>query len=122
MTPIPEMIEAAARALCALEGHDPDYPASHFDDGRELIWEGWKADAEAALTAALSAAWQPIESVPLNEEAVLICTVDGIVGEARHFDPGGWYWAGFDPTDYHDGAVVEPTHYQTLPSPPESKT
>ena len=45
-------IEAAARALCKIEGHDPDGPVSHFDDGREKLWEGWKAEAEAALTAA----------------------------------------------------------------------
>lgn len=126
---VPRAIKAAAELREARSSHERIIAAiatAMEAKRRELIAQPlariWPELAEAALTAALSAAWQPIESAPLNEEAVLICTALGTVGEAKHYKPEGWYWQGFDPTDYHDGAVVEPTHYQPIPSPPESKT
>ena len=107
MTPTPEMIEAAARALCTLEGHEPDYPASHFDsDDRELIWDGWKAYAEAALTAALSAAWMGIESVVEEcKQCAEAAEAESLYSEAR-------CWRQ---------VASKLSALQPIPSPPESK-
>ncbi|BCI68128.1 hypothetical protein [Acetobacter aceti] len=54
MTPTPEMIEAAARAMCNLcctDGWDA-YP--------EAFHNGWRNNAEVAIKAALAAMWRPV--------------------------------------------------------------
>lgn len=63
--------------------------------------------------------WQPIATAPKDEKHVIICTANGIVGEARYFENDRWYWSGYDPSDYVDGSVEGVTLWMPLPSPPE---
>lgn len=45
----PKLIEAVARAICGLNGHDPDWPASHFS--QEKLWQKHADDAQTVITA-----------------------------------------------------------------------
>ena len=65
------------------------------------------------------AEWQPIDTAPTDGTNVIVCTPEGIVGEAKHHEDHGWWWAGFDPTDYYDGQTF-PSLWQPLPEPPQS--
>ena len=61
--------------------------------------------------------WQPIESAPRDRPVIV--TNGEAVGEARYLESdGGWWWAGYHPTDAADGYVWQPTHWRPLPAPP----
>lgn len=114
-----EMIEAGARALCRLEGFDPDGPASHFDDGRELLWEGWKIEADAVLTAALPAQWMEMDSALEKDGTEALLYVPG-VGAVR----GVWLadtFVGEVGRWYACKRICKPTHWQDLLPPPAMK-
>lgn len=59
--------------------------------------------------------WQPIETAPLDTPVIVFDAP--AVGEARHIEDHGWYWAGNDPTDVWGGQIY-PTHWMPLPEPP----
>ena len=67
LEPADAMVKRMARAMCALNGHDPDELARNYmmDKGRVQAgdpprrWEDWKDDARAALDAALKEDPQP---------------------------------------------------------------
>lgn len=70
------MIEAAARAVCAESGYDPDDGCNTASN-----WQGFKVQARAALAAALKAAGM--------EAAVLHHSAFALVFDAkRTFNPG----------------------------------
>lgn len=95
----PEMIETAAAII---------------SDQASLSFEAAKIIAERALTAALGAAWRPIESAPKVEDGppVLLWRHDAGFGVGWFVIPdsgnAGWAW------DCKD----QPTHWQPLPPPP----
>ena len=62
--------------------------------------------------------WQPIETAPTDNEAILVTDARGVVGEARHIPDEGWYWAGEDPGDYH-ADPFQPTRWMPLPAAPK---
>lgn len=67
-------------------------------------------------------AWQPIDTAPTDRTNVIVCTPEGVVGEAKYYDDDkGWWWAGFDPSDSYDGQCF-PSLWQPLPEPPDTPT
>jgi hypothetical protein len=74
--------------------------------------------SDAPATPVMWGGWQPIETAP-EDKPVIICTDTGAVGEARYFVHHGWYWAGNDPSDAHDGAVRYAKLWQPLPEAPQ---
>ncbi len=73
------------------------------------------------LEAALE--WRTMETAPKDGEHVLLFDGESGVGEAAfHPDEDGWWWAGTDPTDFHDGRVWSPAKWQPLPPPPKEQT
>nr|WP_025826197.1 hypothetical protein [Acetobacter persici] len=56
-------IEAAARALCGINGNDPDGNDSYVQSGMGANWRAYEDEARAALAAADVAAWRPIETL-----------------------------------------------------------
>lgn len=63
--------------------------------------------------------WLSIETAPKDGTSVIVSSDSGVVGEAQfHEHEDGWWWAGFDPTDYVDGRLDAATHWMPLPSPP----
>lgn len=100
----PEMIEAGQRAYFANLEH------------------GSYAAMEAALTAALSAGWRPIESAPKDGTKILIFEPEGeiaivsYVGAASYGDFPWKIWGG-----YSSYRIDVPTRWQPLPPPPEER-
>ena len=77
------------------------------------------ASRDHAQTTCSALEWRPIETAPRDRDVLV--TNDTAVGEARyHEDHDGWWWANTHPTDYVDGKVWQPTHWQPLPAPPGS--
>ena len=73
-----------------------------------LATDGEMLDAlKNALEAAELARWQPIETAPKRETPILFGWGDGKVS------------VGFSDTEFLK--LEKPTHWQPLPSPPESK-
>jgi hypothetical protein len=110
MTLTPEMIEAAIEAA------------------DKCLAAGFTAQntMKAALTAALSAAWRPIESAPKDETPILIGAFSphgaGLQAVVTYDGqpPGGseYVWRTDDGIGYHRDL---PTHWQPLPPPPEER-
>ncbi len=55
-----QMIEKVARALCALEGHNPD--AQGWANAK--MWMGWQKQARTAIEAMREPTQEMLESVP----------------------------------------------------------
>lgn len=100
---------------CYRGGHNCNWPACAQDcDGRPgadaCIRDALREvrDAHAAARAEGFAegapSWQPVETAPLDDTSVIVCSDGGVVGEAWHFE-GGWYWANCYPTDATDGSI-----------------
>lgn len=61
-----------------------------------------------------------MDSAPKDGTHVLIVD-SGVVSEAYWaYEGGGWWLANTYPTDYTDGQIYAPTHWQPLPPPPET--
>lgn len=65
----------------------------------------------------LQQGWQPIETAPADG-SVIVCTVEGHVGEARSFAEDGWYWMSNDPSDAW-GGPISPRWWMPLPAAPK---
>lgn len=108
-------IEAAARALCIEDGHDPDGNDGYVQSGMGANWCAFKENARAALAAADAVAWRPIATAPKDETCILVpykhvgCVVVSFWG-------AGW-------RETTNGLMLrdEPTHWQHLPKPPSRK-
>lgn len=62
--------------------------------------------------------WRPIDTAP-KDEAVLVGSENGPVGEAYCYsEDGSWWWANTGPHDFDACKQVFPTHWQPLPRPP----
>ncbi|GBQ36102.1 DUF551 domain-containing protein [Acetobacter fabarum] len=107
-------IEAAARALCIQNGHDPDGQDSYVQSGMDANWCAFVDDAKAALAAAGAAAWRPIETAPKDGSLILV-TVKHIGCDVVSFWGTGW-------RETTNGLMLrdEPTHWQPLPTPPNA--
>jgi len=107
-----EEIEAAARALHKRNGF------VQWERVTELARYAYRNDAKAALEAAERARWQLIETAPKDEDGPFILVIGegakipGVVGWC---DEQGWYWL-----NNMFKSPCKPTHWQRLPSPPES--
>lgn len=136
--PTDKEIEAAARALCVLAGHEPDAPGEPPGDPTMAVihhaaprWRSWRKEARAALTAAAQVrgeGWQPIETAPKQSDKfiLLYCPEDKSRWLAS-WQGGEWYGvdnygltrsAGHslgDP-DYVTGWFL--SHWRPLPAPP----
>ena len=97
MKPTPEMIEEACIAYNACDSMS------------------MTACMSAALEAALSAMWQPIETAPKDE--YVLAFEDGEFYKAR-YDSAEEYWQSCcgQPVVYDP----QPTHWMPLPQPPEA--
>ena len=62
--------------------------------------------------------WRNFENAPRDRRAFVLCTADGLVGEA-YWDPDTeqCWWANTDSSGYHDRPVDEPRWWQPLPAP-----
>ena len=147
MKPTPQMIEAAARALCKFSGWDPDCDVGLNKDGWRQVpfvryvkaWEWYEGrHAEAAITAALAAAWQPIESAPKDRYIMIsdgTCWPPDVVtwrsekreikdvwGTSYHAVPAGWFLSVGSRSRFNP---ITPDHLMTakiwceLPEPPK---
>lgn len=115
MNIIPEMIEAAAKAIAQetyrrgmalIQGH-PDAP------------DRFRALAKTALTAALSAAWRPIETAPKDETFFLAWADDGHMNvvcfeQPTDENPNHCWWST-EGMRFHRDLF---TRFQHLPPPP----
>lgn len=98
-----EMVRAGALALNARTGGNE----ARFKHMQEV----YMAEARAALTAALAAMWQPIETAPKDGTPLWVIWPNEIQEQA-------WFAEGVWQThEYRDG--VSPTHWRPLPAPPE---
>lgn len=135
-------IEAAARAHCTL------HPFYDQDLKRYAVWEEIDEEDRAAhreaasiiLEAAERARWQPIETAKKDDSFVLVHVPNGGIETGpvtigtfmriedrdekgrfarKKFWPADWTgWLGVDADN--SPSCCEPTHWQPLPSPPES--
>lgn len=105
------------KALCV--GDAPEHGwAQHLQTTRNRMRI---ADICGEALTKLPAAWQPIETAPKSETNIIVCTPEGLVGEAKFYDEAErWYWAGSDPSDYHDGSIDVVAYWMPLPVPPDS--
>lgn len=125
-------IEAAARALCEIYGHDPDADEAMVQSGMGANWRAYEDEARVALAAADAAAWRPIETAPRDKEIVLF--YPKAFGSDGGIHKGRWdcdqyrkmpkpYWRG----SYSDcwGVIHArknpPTHWRPVYAPPEGE-
>ena len=94
-------IEAAARALCIQNGHDPDGQDSYVQSGMDANWCAFVDDAKATLAAADAAAWRPMSEAPKDRTDILAKTRDNIYPEGSR-DSG---WNGRNVVIRHDGII-----------------
>jgi hypothetical protein len=79
------------------------------------------SDYDAAVSK-----WRKIETAPIGDSIIAAVPhirhhemeVQHVVGEARHFDGEGWYWANNDPFATWGGPIY-PTHWMPMPEPPK---
>ena len=112
--------------LCEAQGPFVKYegfpdPPTH-DEFLQLVFQAkQKAEVTAAAAWNQRSAWQPIETAPKGEEVLVFMPPlpyedDDIVGKttvAMQSSFFGWWM-----DEKRDDLVVDPTHWQPLPSPP----
>ncbi len=95
MTPTPEMIEAAARAICTRQGFKPDRICALSGAPQ---WKTFSRDAEEALKAAFAAMWRPISEHDGTTTHVLGMDKKGNVCSMWYFAPSSqtrnWWRVG----------------------------
>lgn len=104
-------VEAAARALCEIYGHDPDADEAMVQSGMGANWCAYEDEARAALAAADAAAWRALAD-QMPPEPVLIMSQHGAA--VAQWDAGIGAWRNED-------MMYSPqyfTHWQPLPAPP----
>lgn len=115
-------IEAAARALCNQNGHDPDGQDSYVQSGMDANWCAFKGAAKAALAAADAAAWRPIEEYSLNMGQVYCGHSEKKWLRHGRMIPGHgsrWYYSGTNErSQWAQQEGDKPTHFRPLPAPP----
>ncbi|MFT8718772.1 hypothetical protein [Acetobacter sp.] len=98
MTPTPEMIEAAARAICVNNGADPDGNDSDIQSDMGANWRAYSGDAREALKAALAAMWRPIGEHDGTTKHVIGMDKEGNVCSMWYFAPSSltrnWWRVG----------------------------
>ncbi|NHN93882.1 hypothetical protein [Acetobacter sicerae] len=93
MSSTPEMIEAAARAICTRQGFKPDMICALTGVPQ---WKTFTRDAEEAIKAALAAMWLPFpQKSPPHHCDVMVKTWDGIVMNDE-LTEDGWMIASDD--------------------------
>ena len=117
------MVQAAPpkmHVLCRYNGDGDGYTQQDVDNAAAIAAAvNFLRTHSAEIAGALRDAdgWQPIESAPRDRPVIV--TNGEAVGEARYLESdGGWWWAGYHPTDAADGYVWQPTHWRPLPAPP----
>lgn len=100
-------IEAAARALCIQNGHDPDGQDSYVQSGMDANWCAFVDDAKAALSAADAAAWRPIAEAKKNGSPILAKLRDDIYAPPTDVsslrEHSGYRWNGLTVVLRHPG-------------------
>jgi hypothetical protein len=110
--PSQQEIQAAARAICELDGVQCQCICAPETRGSVKHCEGPFAQAKAALEAAERVRWQAIETAPKDGDLILCASSpEEVRMSTGRWAEGYWLW----------GHEEEPTHWQPLPSPPESK-
>jgi hypothetical protein len=65
--------------------------------------------------------WQPISTAPRDGTFILLVESDGVVRQGRYVnDACRWFELNADWTDSWDGEIYQPTHWMSLPDPPEA--
>ena len=102
-------IEAAARALCKLDGKIADAMLESYSPPATFpLWRQYEPAARAAIAAYERALWRPIAEAPKG--VAVIVAADGVVGEASQEEEGVWVV---------EDAFYAPTRFRPLPAPPE---
>lgn len=67
--------------------------------------------------------WHPFRTAPRDHTAFIVCTADGIVGEAYGTPTKRkCCWANTHPSDYPGNPIVDdPRYWQPMPQPPKTK-
>jgi hypothetical protein len=115
-------IQAAARAICELDGVQCQCICAPETRRRVKHCEGPFAQAKAALEAAERVRWQPIETAPMDGSSFLaeLCgnTYAVVFFDEDDISGPDYVWRTADGVGYHRDAL---TRWQPLPSSPESK-
>lgn len=91
MSTDPKLIELVARALCKIEGHNPDCQASYYSNDK--LWTDYAEDAQKVIAAyeAARGGWVLVPREPTKE--MLLAGNDGIDDDINYwnYDSGSGY-------------------------------
>lgn len=112
-------IEAAARALCKLDGKIADTMLESYSPPAIFpLWRQYEPAARAAIAAYERALWRPIAEAPRNK-LVLLAWRDWRTAEweneVNHASTGKRHESGYSSISWHG----EATTFRPLPAPPE---
>lgn len=139
-----KQVEAAIVAMCARAKQRDNANARWPDDYEEEEQECFRKDMRAALEATEAAAWQPIETAPMDGNTVLVACRDhqwsiriaayiprffeeSAEDEAeydevsdKYYAHEGWYEQCLEHDEYMAIHMHKPpTHWRPLPAPPK---